>query len=203
MHIIGSVLLWLLVALAVLLALCLVLPVFVLVEYKNHQLCAKLRVLFLTFPLYPLKKETEEQQAEEKSTPPQDEKKQPEKSSQAKNKKITFDKILQILSTAGSGIKILLRGVFVTGICICYPMYREDAAETAIAYGQTQAYLGTAVGLLRNFIRVRFKKVNIFADFDNTHSEEEYFYCKIGATPFIMVSAAIYVFTRLKSEKVL
>ena len=53
MHVIGSVLLWLLIALAALLVLCLVLPVFVLVEYKNHQLCAKLRVLLLTFPLYP------------------------------------------------------------------------------------------------------------------------------------------------------
>ena len=198
-HIIWSVLLWLLVALLALLILCLVLPVFVLVEYKNKQFSAKLRVLFLTFQLYPSKKQPEEKPVAEKSEENPSEK--PKQQSQ--KKKITLDKIMQIFSVAGSGVKMLLRGIFITGIRINYPVYREDAAETAIAYGQTQASLGTAVGLLRNFVRLRFKKVNIFADFDNTHNEEEYFYCKIGATPFIMVSVAIYVFTRLKSEKLL
>ncbi|MEG2673300.1 MAG: DUF2953 domain-containing protein [Ruthenibacterium sp.] len=199
MHTVFVVLLWIVAVLGILAVLFFVLPVSVLLQYQNSAFDAKLRILFLTFTLYPRKPKKEK--------PPKKETPQPAQTAPPqevpKETSISLDKISKIIAAAGGGIKLLLRGMNISDITIFFPVYDGDAADTAIAYGQTQAYLGGICGVLQNFLHLHFKKVDIFADYKNESANQQYFYCKIGATPFIMVSAAFYVFKRLKSEKVL
>ncbi|MEG2394066.1 MAG: hypothetical protein RSC36_03455, partial [Ruthenibacterium sp.] len=59
------------------------------------------------------------------------------------------------------------------------------------------------VAALRNFLNLRFQKVNLIADFNGEYTGKTYFYCKIGATPAIMVVAGIAALVRLKRENIL
>lgn len=201
MHLIFVILLWILCILGVLAALFFVFPVSVLLHYQDSAFTAKLRIAFLTFKLYPRKAKKEKPNRKKA----RDEEAAPKKESKAApaEKPLSLEKISKIIAAASGGIKLLLRGLKISDIVIFYPIYYEDAADTAIAYGQTQAYLGGICGVLQNFIRFHFKKVDVFADFKNEFANRQSFYCKIGATPFIMVTAALYIFKRLKSEKVL
>ncbi|MEG3072842.1 MAG: DUF2953 domain-containing protein [Ruthenibacterium sp.] len=203
MHIALIVLLWILAIVGILAALFFVFPVSVLLCYQDSAFTAKLRVAFLTFGLYPRKPKKEKPSPKETPEPAEKDVPDAPKEKAEKEESISFDKISKIIQAAGGGFKLLLRGLHISDITVFYPVYQEDAAATAIAYGQTQAYLGAICGVLQNFIHFHFKKVDIFADFENEYANRQSFYCKIGATPFIMVTAALYIFKRLKSEKVL
>ena len=97
----------------------------------------------------------------------------------------------------------MLRFVRVDDIELCLPVHEEDAAQTAIQYGRIQAGLGTLVAVLRNVVRLDFKKVNIFADFDGVGEKQAAFSCKIGAPPVIIAVAAIWAYLRLTEAEVL
>ncbi|MEG1011104.1 MAG: DUF2953 domain-containing protein [Ruthenibacterium sp.] len=247
MHVFLSVLGWLLLALLGLLILLLILPVFLLLEYKGDaswnaaplkeakagracenallqaetspkrhaenpagekrqgEPCAdasitvKLRVLFFTFTLLPIKEKPDKPQEQPPQAAPVPQAEKPKK----KAKSITLETILGIVSTAGAAMRIVMRGLWFTGIRIVWPVQGDTPADTAIAYGKTQAYFGGVVAALRNFLNLRFQKVNLIADFNGEYTDKTYFYCKIGATPAIMVVAGIAALVRLKRENIL
>lgn len=216
MHTVLAVLGWTLLALLGILALLLLVPVRLTVEVKYDKLTVKGKVLFLSFQLYPWKwkkrreaaedtpqpQETEKQ-AQPQGQPPQEATEAPPQGKQAAASKITLSAVAEMVRTAGWLMKIVFRVLRFTDIRLLLPIHREDAAETAIAYGQTQAYLGTALGALQNFLNLKFSKLELVPDFTGSHKYRRYFYCKIVATPFIMVAAALYAFTHLKVERIL
>ncbi|MEG2930359.1 MAG: DUF2953 domain-containing protein [Ruthenibacterium sp.] len=168
-------------------------------QSTDVPITVKLRVLFFTFTLLPIK---------EKPVTPQEQPPQPEPVPQAEKPKkkaesITLETVLGIVSTAGAAMRIVLRGLWFTGIRIVWPVQGDTPADTAVAYGKTQAYFGGVVAALRNFLNLRFKKVDIIADFNEEYTDRTYFYCKIGATPVIMVVVGIYALVRLKRENIL
>ncbi|MEG0763003.1 MAG: DUF2953 domain-containing protein [Oscillospiraceae bacterium] len=196
MQIFLMILAWICIIILAVLVLFLALPICLKVKMDYDKFTVKLRILFLSFNLYPTKKEkVEQEQEQDQSQNVQNKKK--------KNKKLTLDKIIGIISTAGGAIKIVLKGLFIKHIEIVLPIHEENPADTGIAYGKAQAYLGSTVATLEHFLHLSFKKINIIPDFTGEFKYTRYFYCNIWGTPFIIVIAAIYAFKRIYNEKLL
>lgn len=208
MQIVLQILLWILLAILALLLLLLICPIWVKLKFWNGEITVKLQVLFVSFTIWPEPETTEEELTEEQTQKIEKAvKDKAAKSSKKKTKKIdssiVLDAIRDAIPMASKVMRIVFKGIFLRDVQIAIPVHEKDAALTAIAYGQTQAWIGGICGVLQNFCHLHFKRVRIFADYDNAHEGEEYFYCKIGAVPIIMGIAAVYLFTCLKSKKII
>lgn len=206
-----TVLGFLLLGLLVLVLLLLLLPVSLLVEFKQERLTVKLRILFLTFPLYPRRKKASEEpvKVEQVTAPAAEENLRAEQAvsldgdEPKPRRKITLSDLTKFVSSAGRIMRIVLKLIQIRDIRIVYPIRGEDAAQTAIQYGRFHAYLGSTLGVLQNFLNMRFKQVDILPDFNNNCKYRRYFYCKLQAIPFIIVIAALYALARLKGDKLI
>lgn len=198
MQIFLMILAWICIIILAVLVLFLALPICLKVKMDYDKFTVKLQILFLSFNLYPTKKEKVEQEQEQEQDQSQN-----VQNKKKKKKKLTLDKIIGIISTSGGAIKIVLKGLFIKHIEIVLPIHEENPADTGIAYGKSQAYLGGAVATLEHFLHLSFKKINIIPDFTGEFKYTRYFYCNIWGTPFIIVIAAIYAFKRIYNEKLL
>lgn len=199
MQIVLAVIGWILLALLLVLVLALVLPVFLHVTYEKEQLTIKMNVLFFSFVLYPAK---EKQKPEKVKTTQQ----LAEEEKPKKKKKLPYlylEDIVALVVTAGKSMHKIFRALRITKIGIVLPVHGDDPAKTAIQYGQMHAYLGGAIATLQNFLTLQFQKVQVIADFEKEFSQNTYFYCKIGATPIILLIVAIYALVRVKRDDIL
>ncbi len=177
-------------------------PICVKPEYKNETFTVHLIILFLRFKVFPLpKKEKKKAKAVEKKAEEETE------NAAEKIKKRKFPIMLEDISTimqaAKGAIKIIFKGIYFNKIRIFYPVYKEDAAQSAIYYGQLQAYVSATFACLQNILNLRFKSVKLVADFNNELSKNTYLSCKIYASPIIFIIAGIYVFKELKANSIL
>ena len=139
-----------------------------------------------------------------KKTPPRPESAPKEQPAKPEPKlHMTFEKVQGILSAAGAFMRRVFRALHFTGIIFILPIHRDDAAQTAAAYGRAQAWVGGAAAALQNFFNLSFRQVRILADFTGEITAGPYFSCKIGASPIIMITAALYALVQLKNEHVL
>lgn len=58
---------------------------------------------------------------------------------------------------------------------------------------------GSALGVLQNFVDLQLKQVDIIPDFTGEHKYRRYFYCKIQAIPFIIVTTGVWALVKLKA----
>lgn len=107
-----------------------------------------------------------------------------------------FDEILAMIPAASAAMRMIMRGIRIKRIKVFLPVCADDPAATAIRYGRVQAYLGGALGVLRNAMHLQVQKLQIVADFNNEFADKTYFYCKIEASPIIMVIAVVYFLVR-------
>ena len=194
---------WMALALLVLLILAVVLPAYVLVEQRNGEWTLRARVLFVTVRLYPRKKREKKKQEPEETEKQDTGQNEPSRTKSGKRRRALLHKIVESARTVGGFMRRVLRFVRVRDIEWTLPVHEEDAALTAIRYGRIQAAVGTTVAALRNIVRLEFKHVNIFADFDGVCENQESFSCKIGAPPVIIAVAAVWAYLRLTEAKVL
>lgn len=190
-------LLWGLLGLLVLVLIVLLIPVRVTVEVRYDTLKVKLKVLFIGIPLYPRNKKEEEEKTKTEKTVSESDGAQPPK------RRRTLPQIADLVSTIGWAMRLILRLVHVRDIRLIWPVHCEDAAETALAYGQTQAYFGGALAAFQNVVNLRVKQWDVIPDFAGEYKYRRYFYCKITATPLIMIIAAVYAFAHLKNGRVI
>ena len=213
-----AVLGWTLLALLVLAVLAFALPAWVLVDWRGGAWTLRARVLCVTVRLYPRPARKKREKTKKKRTepagpaaekPPEAQQAPQEKAAPAgkppkkKRRRLPLGKIADSLRTAGGFMRRVLRFVRVGDIELTLPVHDEDAALTAIRYGRVQASLGALTGVLRNLVRLDFKHVNIFADFDGVCENQASFSCKIGAPPAIIAIAAVWAYMRLTEAKVL
>lgn len=212
-----SVLGWVLLVFVCLVLVVIFTPARLVLELRYDTFTAKMKVLWFTFYMYPRKKEGQaaarqknrKQQPESGKAGPQNEKDDANTpAGEAKTARETepqgpglpsLRELAQICSAAGVLMRALLRAVHVRGVTAVWPVHCEDAAETAIHFGRTQAYLGSALGVLQNFVDIRLKQVDIIPDFTGEHKYRRYFYCKIQATPFIIGVTGMWALARLRA----
>ena len=196
------ILLLVLLALLLLIAALLFLPVWVSVELRHSRLTVRLRVLFLTFTLLPAREKKKKK--EEKK--PQQEKPKEEgaaKRSPSPRFEWTASRVARLAADAAGILKMALAALRVRQIRILLPLQGEDAADTALFYGRFSGWFYGIVALLQNFMDLEFERIELIPDFAGENKYRTSFYCKIGATPFIMLVVIIKGFRLLQQDGLL
>ena len=197
MRLLGLALLCLLAVLAALLLALLFLPVWAVIELKYDKLTVRVKVLFLTFTVFPMKEK------EPKTPPPQQPAREEEKRSPGKKFELTFSKAVRMAADAAGILKMALAALRFRGIRLTLPVRGEDAADTALFYGRFSAWFYSGVATLQNFLDLRFEQIELIPDFAGENKYRRSFYCKIGATPFIMLIVAFKAFGLLRRDGLL
>ena len=196
------ILLLVLLALLLLIAALLFLPVWVSVELRHSRLTVRLRVLFLTFTLLPAREKKKKK--EEKK--PQQEKPKEEgaaKRSPSPRFEWTASRVARLAADAAGILKMALAALRVRRIRILLPLQGEDAADTALFYGRFSGWFYGLIATLQNFLDLEFERIELIPDFAGENKYRTSFYCKIGATPFIMLVVIIKGFRLLQQDGLL
>lgn len=195
MHILLSVLGWFLLALLAALMLALVLPVRIRMEYREGALSVRIQVFGLSFRVYPFPKRLQKQRPKKKKP-----KKEAAQSPKKKKKKAPapgVGDIRKILGAAGTFVRRMYRMIHITDVILILPVHREDAAETALACGRAEAWLGGAAALLQNYFDLRIVQVRVLPDFTNEITAGVYLCCAVGARPIAFVAAGLHALVYL------
>ena len=198
MRILGLVLLCLLAALLLLLLALLFLPAWAILELKYDKLTVRVRVLFLTFTVFPMKEKEPEEPKPQQEAPTGQKKRSP-----GKKFELTFSKVMRWVADAAGILRMALAALRFRGIRLTLPVQGEDAADTALFYGKFSAWFYAGVATLQNFLDLRFDHIELIPDFAGENKYRRSFYCKIGATPFIMLVVAFKAFGLLRRDGLL
>ncbi len=202
---------WVLLAVLVLLLWILIVPRSIYVEYsKKYNLIVKVRVFLFKIKVYPFKLPFAKELTEEQKTAKKEakkarkakkaEKKQSDKkpTTEQQQKKKGFDiaeklpKGMElaktILSTVKGVFRILLNGIRIKDVSFNLPISGKDAFDVQQKYGKiTSAFYSFNI-FLQKYVKVFYKCPKFIADFNNLYRESLYFYCKIQASPSIIIA---------------
>lgn len=180
-----------LLALLALLLLAMFLPLHLSLRYEGDAFTAEGGVWFLRFRLWPRPPKKEKKKTSQKPEPSKE-----EKAPKAKKKKpkpqITAAFVREMLDSLGWMMRRILAGLHIGEVRLCWPVQGEDAAATAIRYGQVSAAACGIQAALENILRLEYKEFCILPDFDGSLAGEKHFSCKITARLYIIVVIAIY-----------
>ena len=89
---------------------------------------------------------------------------------------------------------ILLKGISIKDVSFTVPISAKDAHETQKQYGiVTSAFYSLNV-FLQKYVKIFYKNPVFVADFANLYKDSTYFYCKIQASPSIILMVGWYLF---------
>lgn len=158
-------------------------PIELLIRYKNGEIAIQARWFFLRYPLFPpreKKKKKRAEKIEEKKdpTPPGKLTEETDLKDKAKKKKVdsppdkesrtlkeTMGLIFDLLDAAKGGIRLFYRHLILKDLRFRLVVAREDAAQTAIAYGQMNGWVHGAYAALYHLIRMKKSDVLVQADY--------------------------------------
>ncbi len=203
--VIGCILL----CLIVLVLWVIIVPRAVFVEYtENAGVLVKVRIFLFKIKVYPLnlpfgKKDKDKPKKEktEKSAQPQGDKPNQNKKSFTLGEKLP--KGMELVKTVLSAVKgvgrILLKGIAIKDVAFTVPISGKNAYDTQKLYGNVTSAFYTFSIFLQKYVRLNIKKPIFVADFADMYSHSTYFYCKIVASPSIILSAGWYLFKIYKN----
>ncbi|MBU3806720.1 MAG: hypothetical protein H9882_07515 [Candidatus Fournierella pullistercoris] len=102
-----------------------------------------------------------------------------------------------LVSVAAGAIRKILWGIRVHDIRVYLPIYRPDAASTAIRVGQARAVIHSFLGLVQNFFRMEFRQLDVVADYTGQAQQQESFHCKLTAQLITLLITAIWALYQL------
>ncbi len=149
-----------------LITLLLVLPIGLYVNYDGNT-TVTLRYLFLRIKLFPRAKK-KPKAAKKAATKQGDTKKKKGTEGKQSGRELLdyIEWVPTLLRSLGRGGGYILKRTVIAGIVVRIRIARDDAAKTAIAYGQANAALYTALSLLSTAARLRPpKEISITPDF--------------------------------------
>ncbi len=152
----------------------LLIPARLLAKYEEDGLHISGKWLFWKVTLYP---------PPEKQKKPEEEKpSKPEPKPQKKKRKLlaeeVIDGFIDYVARCRGGLRLIFRSLRIRRLRIDWTVAGEDAAECAVHYGRVCAYLGTALAVARNFIRIQRTEFCVRPDF---LAEEETFHAEAEA----------------------
>lgn len=199
---------WILLVLVALLLWVIIVPRSVFVEYtSNTSLVVKVRIFLFKIKVYPLpkflsNKDKKEKSAKKKKT---DAQKTASADTAKEEKPSAFKKIMadmpkgfelvkEVLSAVKGVMAILLKGISIKDVSFTVPISAKDAHETQKQYGiVTSAFYSLNV-FLQKYVKIFYKNPVFVADFANLYKDSTYFYCKIQASPSIILLVGWYLF---------
>ena len=218
MHKVLTVIGWILLVLLALAVWVIVVPRSVFVEYtKAKSLVVKVRVFLFKIKVYPLpkiftKEKTKKQKADKNKKADTEQKvsgdtvqKKPNAfSSFMQDMPKGFELIKEAVSTVKGVMAILLRSIYIKDVSFTLPVSAKDAHETQKQYGiVTNAFYSLNI-FLQRYVKIFYKKPIFVADFANLYKDSTYFYCKIQASPSIILVVGWYMlktYRRLTKNK--
>ncbi len=168
----------------------LMLPVRIVVDYKN-ELTVKIKFLiFLRYTVFPMKEKEKKEKTEKRA-----EKKKEEAQKQKKQKrKMTIeeivDTVINIVNEYGPGAKMILRNIRLHSLELYWKVGAEDASSCGIKYGKVCAWLSGVIGFFRNLVKVEHTKFRVFPDFIS-EKDEIYGGADIELNPLVVLIGAV------------
>lgn len=196
---------WVLLAVLILLLWVIIVPRSVYVQYTNAGgAVVKVRVLFFKIKVYPLhfgKKQKNKPEKKKSKTP----KKEKTEDADGGKKPSAAQRFMQdmpngmqlvkeVLSTVRGVMKILLNGISIKDVSFTLPISAENAHETQKKYALVTNSFYTFSIFLQKYVKIFYKNPVFVADFANLYGDSTYFYCKIQASPSIILAVAFYLF---------
>ncbi|MEG2082386.1 MAG: hypothetical protein RR011_04070 [Oscillospiraceae bacterium] len=105
-----------------------------------------------------------------------------------------FEMIKEGLQAAKGVFRILLRWIKIKDVSFTLPLQGKDAYETQQIYGAVTSSFYAFNTFVQRYVKIYYKNPMFVADFANLYSDSTYFYCKIQASPSIMLMIGWYLF---------
>ena len=193
-----AVLGWIVLCLLLLVLWIIIVPRSVFVEYTaKNSLVVKVRVFLFKIKVYPLNLPLKKKKKDGKKSASQQSSQQKKKSPLAELTE-TLPKGMELVKEVLAAVKgvgaILLKGVRIKDTSFTLPICAGDAYTTQKQYGIiTNAFYSFNV-FLQKYVKITYKSPVFIADFANLYGDSIYFYCKIQASPCIILMAGWYLF---------
>lgn len=218
---------WILFALLLLLLWVIIVPRSVFVEYtKAGSLVIKVRVFLFKIKVYPLPKifakgKSKKEKADKNKKPAESrnpsgdtaEKAAPADKTDKKTSAFSsfmadmpkgFELVKEVLATVKGVMAILLRGIYIKDVSFTLPIKAKNAYETQKQYGIVTGAFYSLNVFLQKYVKIFYKKPIFVADFADMYRDSTYFYCKIQASPSIILVVGWYLlktYRRLTKNK--
>ena len=199
---------WILLALLLLLLWVLIVSRSVFVEYTNAgSLAVKVRVFLFKIKVYPLPKfltsKKDKKPKTDKDKKPDAEKQPSGDTAQKKPSALQtfmadmpkgFELAKEVLAAVKGVMAILLKGIYIKDVSFTLPIKAKDAYETQKQYGIVTGAFYSFNIFLQKHVKIFWKKPIFVADFADMYKDSTYFYCKIQASPSIILIVGWYLF---------
>ena len=110
----------------------------------------------------------------------------------------SFGLIKQVVSSAKGIMKRILKAIKFRDVSFTIPIYDEDVLTTQRKYAAVTSSFYTLSIFLQKHLQLYYKSPVFVADFANQHADSLYFYCKISASPILLIVAAFYAYKQYK-----
>ena len=210
---IGTVLLFLLKGVGILLLVVLVLGLLLMfcpfcadVQWAEGIFQIKAGALGITFPVfrYPAPEKPKKEKKKKSKKKPEVESKPKPEATPRKKAKLTLNIVCTILRGAVKLTKAVFGSLRITKINICLGVRGEDPADAARSYGKLNAWLGSALGLLDRFLYLDFEQLRLVPDLGpDQPTVEDRVSFHLSARLLFIVAAALRVLYEFWREKVL
>lgn len=175
------------------------------VEYcKTDGLIVQVNLAFFKITLFPLPSFIKKGKEEKKPREQEEEEISAEDGKTKKDKKLpqfpefSFRLVKDILSAAKGVMKRVLKAIKFSRVSFTVPVYGGRPEETQKKYAGITSAFYTFNIFLQQFVQIYYEKPIFIADFANLHSNSLYFYCKISASPVMLLAAAIFAFRQYR-----
>ena len=179
-------------------AIVLACPVIADIQFKD-SFVVKIKVLGIPITVFPQK---EKPQSEEKKKKPKEEKEKTGKFSKIKgileSKGLSglLDFFKELAGVAAGTGKKLFSHLVIYQLSVDISISNEDAAKTAIQYGQARAVVYPAMSMITTVAKCKQSHVCVIADFDDKKTKAD-FRLKAGMRPIFVLTAGISGLIRL------
>ncbi|MBQ7816335.1 MAG: hypothetical protein IJ339_03110 [Oscillospiraceae bacterium] len=199
---------WILLFLLALIVWVIVVPRSVFVEYTAAKgPVVKVRVFLFKIKVYPLpavfakkekpKADKNKSTAEKQSSAGDTKKVKKQKSALADfmaDMPKGFELVKEVLATVKGVMAILLKGIYIKDVSFTLPVNGKTAEDTQKQYALVTNSFYSLNIFLQKYVKIFYKKPIFVADFANLYKDSTYFYCKIQASPSIILVVGWYLF---------
>ncbi len=133
-----------------------------------------------------------EQKSKNKKSEKEDKNEKEPKGSKLEELKRKWEKIKPYIPLGKKTVKKLFKAIRITKLELDLAVANEDAYECAMSYGYVNAAVFNALAVLKTFLNVSVKRINITSKFNS--SETEYnFYCQVKTRPSTVLAILVFI----------
>jgi len=200
-----SVIAWILLAVILLLAWVIIVPRHFWVEYSMQDgPLIQMNIAFFRIRLYPVpdffKKFVDKNT--EKNQPDTDTGRQltdDKKENLLKDIEFSFRLVKQVITAAKGIMKRIFKAIKFRDVSFTVPLHGRDIMATQQLYSAVTNSFYTLNIFLQQHLQLYYKSPVFVADFADRYSAATYFYCKITASPALLLSAAWFAYNQYLS----